>query len=265
MVEGKLTNREREGMGENGAGMQSRTMDACEAKLLCDRRRKSRNEWVASQILSVNFVASMATVLWTDKREREMYDNFADLFAIIKTTEKLEKAYVRDVISAKEYEPACAKLIAQFRTLKTTLKDTVPDVERFMEAYKMDCPAAANRLIISGIPATVEHKSASSDSGTAVAVAECVQHYITAMDSLKLNMVAVDQVHPLLSDLVASLSRVPQLSPDFEGKVKGREWITILNKMGAADELNEQQARQLLFDLESSYNAFINSLPKSSS
>lgn len=63
MVEGKLTNREREGMGENGAGMQSRTMDACEAKLLCDRRRKSRNEWVASQILSVNFVASMATVV----------------------------------------------------------------------------------------------------------------------------------------------------------------------------------------------------------
>ncbi|KAL3694706.1 hypothetical protein R1sor_008357 [Riccia sorocarpa] len=202
--------------------------------------------------------------LWNDKREREMYDNFADLFAIIKTTEKLEKAYVRDVISAKEYEPACAKLIAQFRTLKTTLKDTVPDVERFMEAYKMDCPAAANRLLMSGVPATVEHKSASSDTGTAVAVAECVQHYITAMDSLRLNMVAVDQVHPLLSDLVSSLSKVPLLSPDFEGKVKGREWIAVLNKMGAADELNEQQVRQLQFDLESSYNAFINSLPKSS-
>ncbi|KAL3699472.1 hypothetical protein R1sor_017494 [Riccia sorocarpa] len=199
--------------------------------------------------------------LWNDKREREMYDNFADLFAIIKTTEKLEKAYVRDVISAKEYEPGCAKLIAQFRTLKTTLRDTVPDVERFMEAYKMDCPAAANRLLVSGIP---EHKSASSDSGTAVAVAECVQHYITAMDSLRLNMVAVDQVHPLLSDLVGSLSRVPLLTPDFEGKVKGREWIAVLNKMGAADELNEQQVRQLQFDLESSYNAFINSLPKSS-
>jgi ESCRT-I complex subunit VPS28 len=202
--------------------------------------------------------------LWADKREREMYDNFADLFAIIKTTEKLEKAYVRDVISAKEYEPACTKLIAQFRTLKTTLKDSVPDVERFMEAYKMDCPAALNRLLISGIPANVEHKSASSDSGTAVAVAECVQHYITAMDSLKLNMVAVDQVHPLLSDLMSSLSRVPQLSPDFEGKVKARDWIARLNKMGASDELNEQQARQLLFDLESSYNAFMNSLPKAS-
>jgi ESCRT-I complex subunit VPS28 len=135
--------------------------------------------------------------LWSDKKEREMYDNFADLFAIVKTMEKLEKAYVRDVISAKEYESACTKLIAQFRTLKTALKDTVPDVERFMETYKMDCPAALNRLLVSGVPANVEHKTASSDSGTAAAVAECVQHYITAMDNLKLNMLAVDQVSPV--------------------------------------------------------------------
>jgi ESCRT-I complex subunit VPS28 len=151
--------------------------------------------------------------LWRDKREREMYDNFADLFAIIKTTEKLEKAYVRDVVSAKEYEPACSKLIAQFRTLKTALKDSVPDVEQFVETYKMDCPAAVNRLLVSGIPANVEHKSASSssDSGTAAAVAECVQIFITAMDTLKLNMLAVDQVwidllNPLFSNKCSSMS-----------------------------------------------------------
>ena len=34
----------------------------------------------------------------------------------------------------------------------------------------------------------------SMQSNSAVAVAETVQHFITAMDSLKLNMVAVDQV-----------------------------------------------------------------------
>lgn len=201
--------------------------------------------------------------LWNDKKEREMYENFADLYAIIKTTEKLEKAYVRDIISAKEYEPACVKLIAQFKTLRTTLKDTVPDVERFMTAYKMDCPGAVNRLLVSGVPATVEHKSAGSEDNMAVAVAETVQHYITTMDSLKLNMVAVDQVHPLLSDLLGALNRVRQLPQDFEGKVKARDWIGRLNKLSASDELKEDEARQLLFDLESSYNAFMQSLPKS--
>jgi len=45
-----------------------------------------------------------------------------DLYTIVKTTEKLERAYVRDVISAKDYEPLCEKLIAQFRTLWETLR-----------------------------------------------------------------------------------------------------------------------------------------------
>lgn len=41
----------------------------------------------------------------------------ADLYAIIKATEKLERAYVRDVVSAQEYESSCEKLIAQFKVL----------------------------------------------------------------------------------------------------------------------------------------------------
>ncbi|XP_042478249.1 vacuolar protein sorting-associated protein 28 homolog 2-like [Macadamia integrifolia] len=209
----------------------------------------------------------MEVNLWNDKREREMYDNFADLYAIIKVTEKLEKAYVRDIISSAEYEPECLKLIAQFKTLTSTLKDTVPSVERFVDTYKMDCPAALNRLIVSGVPATVEHRAAAAASTTtsAAIVAECVQNFITAMDSLKLNMVAVDQVYPLLSDLSASLNKLSLLPPDFEGRVKMKEWIARLSKMGASDELTEQQSRQLHFDLESSYNSFMVALPNAGS
>lgn len=207
----------------------------------------------------------MDVKLWNDKREREMYENFADLYAIIKATEKLEKNYVRDVISSHDYEPECMKLIAQYKTLTSTLKDTIPSVERFIDTYKMDCPAAVNRLITSGVPATVEHRSASYASGNTSAsiVAECVQNFITAMDALKLNMVAVDQVHPVLSDLLASLNKLSILPVDFEGKVKMGEWIGKLVKMGAADELTEHQSRQLQFDLDSSYNMFMALLPNS--
>ncbi|CAO2823783.1 unnamed protein product [Amaranthus hypochondriacus] len=45
----------------------------------------------------------MEVNLWNDKLEREMNDNFAELFAIIKATDKLEKAYIRDIISP-DYE-----------------------------------------------------------------------------------------------------------------------------------------------------------------
>lgn len=208
----------------------------------------------------------MEVKLWNDKRERDMYENFAELYAIIRATEKLEKAYIRDIISPSEYEIECQKLITHFKTLASTLKDTIPNIERFADTYKMDCPAAINRLVVSGVPATVEHRAAAATSSTtsAAIVAECVQNFITAMDSLKLNMVAVDQVHPLLSDLSASLNKLTILPPDFEGKTKMRDWISRLSKMGAADELTEQQARQLHFDLESSYNSFMAALPNSS-
>lgn len=62
-----------------------------------------------------------------------------------------------------------------------------------MATYNMQCPMAAKRLIHSGMPATIEHNvrpARDSTASTAIAVAETVQHFITAMDSLKLNMVA---------------------------------------------------------------------------
>jgi len=205
----------------------------------------------------------MEVKLWNDKREREMYENFAELYAIIKATEKLEKAYIRDIISPSEYEIECQKLIAHFKTLASSLKDTVPSIERFADTYKMDCPAAINRLVISGVPATVEHRAAAATTSDPKIVAECTTNFITAMDVLKLNMVAVDQVHPVLSELSASLNKFAVLPPDFEGKTKMKEWLARLSKMGAADELTEQQARQLLFDLDSSFNSFMAALPNS--
>ena len=46
------------------------------------------------------------------------------------------------------------------------------------------------------------------------------------------------------------------LPNDYEGTAKTREWLVTLNSMRAADELSEEQARQLLHDLDTSYSAF---------
>ncbi|PNH01904.1 Vacuolar protein sorting-associated protein 28 2, partial [Tetrabaena socialis] len=133
--------------------------------------------------------------LYHGKKEQAQYESYADLYAIIKTTEKLERAFVRDAIGAEQYEEACSKLIGQFKVLWASMKDTVPNVERFMSDHNMQCPMAATRLLHSGMPATVEHrtKQGRANDPEALGVAECVQHFITAMDSLKLNLAAVDQ------------------------------------------------------------------------
>ncbi|KAJ8761622.1 hypothetical protein K2173_004398 [Erythroxylum novogranatense] len=205
----------------------------------------------------------MEVKLWNDKRERGVHENFAELYAIIKATENLEKAYGRDILYSSEYDIECQKLIAHFKTLGSTLKETGPSIEHFADTYKMECPAAIYRLVTSGVPTTTEHRAAAAASPltSAATVAESVQNFITAMDSLKLNMKAVDEVYPLLLDVSASLGKLSILPPEFEGKTRMKEWISKLSKMAAADELTAQQVRQLGFDLESSYNSFMAALP----
>ncbi|KAI9101127.1 vacuolar protein sorting-associated, partial [Phlyctochytrium arcticum] len=185
-------------------------------------------------------------------RDREKYDNMADLYGIIVTTEHLERAYIRDAISAQEYTPACLKLIGQYKTAMNLLGDIVPDVQAFIKEYKLSCPAASQRLMEIGVPATVEHATHDTSASSSVAknVAETVQSFITLMDSLKLNYVAVDQLHPLLSDLIQGLNKIGTLPPDYEGKAKIRDWLITLNKMKASDEMTQDQVRQLLFDLD---------------
>lgn len=52
------------------------------------------------------------------------------------------------------------------------------------------------------------------------------------------------------------MNRLTLLPQDFEGKLKIKEWLDKMSSMRASDELNDEQVRQLIFDMESSYNAF---------
>jgi ESCRT-I complex subunit VPS28 len=52
------------------------------------------------------------------------------------------------------------------------------------------------------------------------------------------------------------MARLSILPGNFEGKSKVDTWVQTLSAMQAADQLSDSQARQLIFDLESSYNAF---------
>lgn len=199
--------------------------------------------------------------LFENSTERERYENMADLYAIFVTMENLEKAFIRDNITAKQYTPACVKLIAQFKTGLNLLGNDF-DMNEFLSKYKISFPAAQRRLIEIGVPATIEHSTTSTQETSTKHVAETVTHFITLMDSLKLQMVAVDQIHPLLSDLMQSLNKIPTLSSDFEGKVAVKKWLICLNKLKASDELDDDQVRQLIFDLENAHNLFYRSLSK---
>jgi len=198
--------------------------------------------------------------LFTSNQDRERYDELATLYGLIICLDYLERAYVRDSISQKQYAPACSKLLAQFKTIMKLVGDSVPSVESFMTEYRMDCTAAAHRLEV-GVPATVEH---SGEEGAEAAkwVAETTQNFITFMDALKLKLRAKDQLHPLLTDLMSGYTRFNR-SSEWEGRPKILHWLITLNQMRASEEVTEEQSRQMLFDVENAYSEFFRSLSSS--
>uniref|UniRef100_A0A915JE05 Vacuolar protein sorting-associated protein 28 homolog n=1 Tax=Romanomermis culicivorax TaxID=13658 RepID=A0A915JE05_ROMCU len=186
-------------------------------------------------------------------RELERYDNMAELYAVLNTLESLEKAYIRDCVSPKEYTAACSKLLVQYKAAFRTVQsnDDFPDIHTFIKKYKLNVSAALER-IKDDRPITIR-----DDKGnTSKCIAEIVSLFITSMDKLKLEIRSTDELHPEIRDLVDSMCRMSTLPSDFEPKLKVQSWLQTLESMRATDELTAEQARQMVFDLESAYNGF---------
>ena len=190
----------------------------------------------------------------------------------MQATEYLEAAFSRDVVTSQAYTESCDRLITQFRSTESALVNSgiITSAEDFYKEYQMDCPRAYDRLMKSGVSAVKllgGGQGSASNGGSSepdsVVVAETVQAFITAIDALALQNYAIDTVQPLLIELIGSLTRVSSLPPDFEALVKVRLWLQKLNEMRAYEELEEEEARQLKFDLESTYQAFMKHLSSS--
>ncbi|KAJ2662244.1 Vacuolar protein-sorting-associated protein 28 [Coemansia sp. RSA 1200] len=196
--------------------------------------------------------------LYNSTAERETYENMAALYAIVMSLEYLERAFARDSVSASEYTAECNKLLLQHKSVSQMIGHE--DLKTFSSKYKLNCPAANRRLEV-GIPSTIEHGNSSGSSGNnAKYVAKTVQDFITIMDALNMEMRSVDKLHPLLTDLLQSINAAAFLPADFKWKTSFRDWLIALNKMKASDELDDNQVRQLLFEVEQAYSDFKNIL-----
>ncbi|XP_055839676.1 vacuolar protein sorting-associated protein 28 homolog [Episyrphus balteatus] len=190
--------------------------------------------------------------IFRNAREREKYDNMADLYAIINTLQNLEKAYIRDCITPQEYTAACSKFLVQYKVaFKQVQGDDFPTVDTFVKKFRLDCPAALER-IKEDRPITIK-----DDKGnTSKCIADIVSLFITIMDKLRLKIKTMDELHFELKDLVDTMNRLSIIPADLEAKAKVEGWLATLNEMQASDELTDGQVRQFLFDLESAYTDF---------
>lgn len=142
-------------------------------------------------------------------------------------------------------------------TGKLFLEPDGKGLDRFIAEYSLPVPAARARI---SNPTRAQgaggNQRESLPQGPRVdpkLVLEVGQHFITLMDCVKLQQTAVDQLHPILSDLLSSLR---QAAPNFEPTEKLNSWMTKLNSMHASDSLDERDTRELAFDLDRSYQQF---------
>jgi ESCRT-I complex subunit VPS28 len=122
----------------------------------------------------------------------------------------------------------------------------------------MEVPRATERIRI-GLPSTVTAPSinttATNNNGSnGTLILEATQDFITFLDALKLGLLAKDQLHPLLSDVIQSVNKVTDR--DFDGRGKIVQWLIALNQMKATEEVSEDQARELELDMNSAYQGF---------
>ncbi|KAL4909918.1 hypothetical protein BDW74DRAFT_165234 [Aspergillus multicolor] len=211
--------------------------------------------------------------LASSSAERDLYESLAEIYSIIVTLDGLEKAYIKDVITEAEYTETCARLLKQYKSSlgDDTVAREFVDLETFKRTWDLECPRATERLR-SGLPATVEQASHSGPStnkasgapgstggasGTLILMA--TENFITFLDALKLGMASKDALHPLLTDVIQSSNKV---TADFENRGKIIEWLINLNQMRASEELDEEQLRELAFDIESAYQGFKSTLER---
>nr|XP_047912732.1 vacuolar protein sorting-associated protein 28 homolog [Anser cygnoides] len=168
------------------------------------------------------------------------------------TLQALEKAYIKDCVSPNEYTAACSRLLVQFKAaLKQVQGSEISSIDDFCRKFRLDCPLAMER-IKEDRPITIKDDKGNLNR----CIADIVSLFITVMDKLRLEIRAMDEIQPDLRELMETMNRMSHLPPDFEGRQKVNQWLQTLSGMSASDELDDSQVRQMLFDLESAYNAF---------
>ena len=190
------------------------------------------------------------------QEEKEYFENEAIIYSIIRTVEVLEKSHLSDKISEEDYNVLCRKLINQYKVIVEGLEGSYPGLDGFMQKYNLttSCKLSQKRLQL-GITALDAHGS-ESDRPKAVNLIGVTQAFITANNALLLEVRSVDKLIPILQDVVTILGKVSGVPASYLGGTKMQEWLVRLSKMNAYDELSQEQAQQLEFDIDQAYRGF---------
>ncbi|ROW07967.1 hypothetical protein VMCG_03520 [Cytospora schulzeri] len=215
---------------------------------------------------STNVVNQLTDMFNMNTGERDLQGSLAEIFSIIVTLDELEKAFLKDAIPEADYTEICERSLKQYKSILAdeTVAKAFVGLEEFKAEWDLEAPRATERIRV-GMPSTTLTASSSSAPAPAATgntsgalILEATQDFITFLDALRLGLLAKDQLHPLLTDVIQSVNKVTDR--DFENRGKIVQWLIALNQMKATEELSEAQARELELDINSAYQGFKSTL-----
>ncbi|EXJ54884.1 uncharacterized protein A1O5_12950 [Cladophialophora psammophila CBS 110553] len=217
----------------------------------------------ATNTLSARINLDEEVKLADSAAERDLIDSLAEIYSIIRTLDGLEKAYIKDALPEIEYSDMCSKLLKQYRSILNdeNVAREFGDLDTFTQKWDIECPRAKERLKV-GLSSVETITVAKATPGSTAPqgnlsgslILAATENFITFLDALRLNMFSKTQLHPILSDVIQSVNKVTD--QDFENRGKIIQWLITLNQMKTSEELSEEQARDLAFDMEQAYNGF---------
>ncbi|KAK0747935.1 ESCRT-1 complex, Vps28 subunit [Apiosordaria backusii] len=236
------------------------------------------HSYVPNSTLSATINLDEEVKLADTRAERDLQDSLAEIFSIIVTLDELEKAFLKDAIPEADYTEICERSLKQYKSLVAdeTVARAFVGLEEFKAEWDLEVPRATERIRV-GMPSTAVNASAGHHGGGSGSggngsksensggknpggqlILEATQDFITFLDALRLGLLAKDQLHPLLIDVIQSVNKVTDR--DFENRGKIVQWLITLNQMKATEELSEDQARELELDINSAYQGFKSTL-----
>ncbi|CAJ2500322.1 Uu.00g031750.m01.CDS01 [Anthostomella pinea] len=225
------------------------------------------HSYVPNTALSAKINLDEEVKLTETRAERDLHDSLAEIFSIIITLDQLERAFLKDAIPEADYTEICERSLKQYKSILAddTVANAFVGLEEFKAEWELEVPRATERLKV-GMPSTTVTAStgnapqptAPTNNKSGALILEATQDFITFLDALRLGLLAKDQLHPLLTDVIQSVNKVTDR--DFENRGKIVQWLITLNQMKATEELSEQQSRELELDINSAYLGFKNTL-----
>lgn len=188
--------------------------------------------------------------------QQEMFGDFADMYALFVTTDRLERLWRRDAITDAEYEEQCYSLIRKFEAVRSATRESIPDIDAFYAEYNINAAGGKYRLVNSKVPMTQEVKKPDDEEQVRHNI-HCTQFFTALLDNIELDQKSPDSLLNLCNSLQRSLGKVRGIGHDFAFLSKLKAWIARLNSMSPTEELNDDDAARFKLDLKTGYDDYL--------